>query len=51
VGIVFLANNVASYAFLLAFVLFAVFLSKINLGLFLQEKMLTGIYAYKYFSF
>ncbi|MQS96762.1 energy-coupling factor transporter transmembrane component T family protein [Companilactobacillus halodurans] len=36
VGIVFLANNVASYAFLLAFVLFAVYLSKINFGFFLK---------------
>ena len=36
VGIVFLANNVASYAFLLAFVIFAVFLSKINFGFFLK---------------
>jgi len=36
VGIVFLANNVASYAFLLAFVIFAVYLSKINFGFFLK---------------
>ena len=36
VGIVFLANNVASYAFLLAFVLFAVYLSKINFGFFMR---------------
>lgn len=36
VGIVFLANNVASYAFLLAFVLCAVYLSKINFGFFLK---------------
>ncbi|WP_334331718.1 energy-coupling factor transporter transmembrane component T family protein [Companilactobacillus sp. HBUAS59544] len=36
VGIVFLANNVASYAFLMAFVLFAVYLSKINLGFFIK---------------
>lgn len=36
VGIVFLANNVASYAFLLAFVLFAVYLSKINFGFFIR---------------
>ena len=36
VGIVFLANNVASYAFLLAFVIFAVYLSKINFGFFIK---------------
>ena len=36
IGIVFLANNVASYGFLLLFVLFAVYLSKINLGFFLK---------------
>ncbi|PMD68058.1 energy-coupling factor transporter transmembrane component T family protein [Companilactobacillus nuruki] len=36
VGIVFFANNVASYALLLAFVLFAVYLSKINFGFFIK---------------
>lgn len=36
IGIVFLANNVVSYGFLLLFVLFAVYLSKINLGFFLK---------------
>ncbi|KRK79704.1 energy-coupling factor transporter transmembrane component T family protein [Companilactobacillus nodensis] len=36
IGIVFLANNVVSYGFLLLFVLFAVYLSKINLGFFLR---------------
>jgi len=36
VGIVFLANNVASYVFLMAFVLFAVYLSKINFGFFIK---------------
>lgn len=36
IGIVFLANNVVSYGFLLLFVLFAVYLSKISLGFFLK---------------
>jgi energy-coupling factor transport system permease protein len=36
IGIVFLANNVASYAFLLVFVLFAVYVSKVNLMFFIK---------------
>ncbi|WP_099975183.1 energy-coupling factor transporter transmembrane component T family protein [Lactobacillus terrae] len=36
IGIVFLANNVASYALLLAFVLFSVYLSEINIGFFIK---------------
>lgn len=36
IGIVFLANNPLSYGFLLLFVLFAVYLSKINLGFFIK---------------
>ncbi|WP_057766310.1 energy-coupling factor transporter transmembrane component T family protein [Companilactobacillus tucceti] len=36
IGIVFLANNVASYGFLLLFVLFSVYISKINLGFFIK---------------
>ncbi|WP_125768945.1 energy-coupling factor transporter transmembrane component T family protein [Companilactobacillus furfuricola] len=36
IGIVFLANNVASYAFLLVFVLFAVYVSKVNLLFFIK---------------
>ncbi|MFH5811925.1 energy-coupling factor transporter transmembrane component T family protein [Companilactobacillus sp. FL22-1] len=36
VGIVFLANNVASYGFMLIFVLFAVYLSKISFSFFLK---------------
>lgn len=36
IGIVFLANNVASYVLLLAFVFFAVYLSKVNLMFFIK---------------